>query len=89
MGKTSAAVKNKWNANAYDRIAVVQRNALSRTLCPHGDWIKHKKDPDFDLATFSKSIGHSSIRTTMEIYAHLDMTQNRFIQRSLEDLKDF
>lgn len=23
MGKTSAAVKNKWNANAYDRIAVV------------------------------------------------------------------
>ena len=23
MGKTSAAVKNKWYANAYDRIAVV------------------------------------------------------------------
>ena len=25
----------------------------------------------------------------MEIYAHLDMTQNRFVQRSLKDLKDF
>lgn len=52
-------------------------------------YIKHKNDPDFDLATFSKSIGHSSIRTTMEIYAHLDMTQNRFVQRSIDDLKDF
>ena len=52
-------------------------------------YIKHKNDPDFDLATFSKSIGHSSIRTTMEIYAHLDMTQNRYIPRSLDDLKDF
>ena len=37
-------------------------------------YLHHKNDPDFDLATFSKSIGHSSIRTTMEIYAHLDMT---------------
>ena len=52
-------------------------------------YIRHKNDLDFDLATFSKSIGHSSIRTTMEIYAHLDMTQNRFVQRSMEDLKDF
>lgn len=52
-------------------------------------FIKHKNDPDFELATFSKSTGHSSIRTTMEIYAHLDMTQNRFVQRSMEDLKDF
>ncbi len=34
-------------------------------------------------ATFSKSIGHSSIRATMEIKAHLDMTQNRFVQRSM------
>ena len=42
-----------------------------------------------DLATFSKSIGHSSIRTTMEIYAHLDMTQNRYIPRAMEDLKEF
>ena len=32
---------------------------------------------------------HSSIRTTMEIYAHLDMTQNRYIPRSMEDLKEF
>ena len=46
-------------------------------------------NPDFDLATFSKSIGHSSIRTTMEIYAHLDMTQNRYIPRAMEDLKEF
>lgn len=52
-------------------------------------YLKHKNDADFDLATFSKSIGHSSIRTTMEIYAHLDMTENRYIQRSVEDLKDF
>ena len=52
-------------------------------------YIKHKNDPDFDLATFSKSIGHSSVRTTMEVYAHLDMTQNRFVQRNLDDLKDF
>ena len=63
-------------------------HGLRHTYVTHY-YIKHKNDPDFDLATFSKSIGHSSIRTTMEIYAHLDMTQNRFIQRSLEDLKDF
>ena len=25
----------------------------------------------------------------MEIYAHLDMTQNRYVQRSVEDLKEF
>jgi len=52
-------------------------------------YLHHKNDPDFDLATFSKSIGHSSIRTTMEIYAHLDMTQNRYIPRAMEDLKEF
>lgn len=63
-------------------------HGLRHTYVTHY-YIKHKNDPDFDLATFSKSIGHSSIRTTMEIYAHLDMTQNRFVQRSLEDLKDF
>ena len=70
---------------------------LSHTVTVHGlrhtyvthYYLKHKNDPDFDLATFSKSIGHSSIRTTMEIYAHLDMTENRYIQRSVEDLKDF
>ena len=33
--------------------------------------------------------GHSSIRTTMEIYAHLDMTENRYVQRTLQDLKEF
>lgn len=70
---------------------------LSHTVTVHGlrhtyvthYYLKHKNDSDFDLATFSKSIGHSSIRTTMEIYAHLDMTENRYIQRSVEDLKDF
>lgn len=70
---------------------------LSHTVTVHGlrhtyvthYYLHHKNDPDFDLATFSKSIGHSSIRTTMEIYAHLDMTQNRYIARSVEDLKEF
>ncbi len=70
---------------------------LSHTVTVHGlrhtyvthYYLHHKNDPDFDLATFSKSIGHSSIRTTMEIYAHLDMTQNRYIPRSIEDLKEF
>ena len=63
-------------------------HGLRHTYVTHY-YVKHKNDPDFDLATFSKSIGHSSIRTTMEIYAHLDMTQNRFVQRSMDDLKDF
>ena len=63
-------------------------HGLRHTYVTHY-YLHHKNDPDFDLATFSKSIGHSSIRTTMEIYAHLDMTQNRYIPRSMEDLKDF
>lgn len=66
----------------------VTAHGLRHTYVTHY-YLKHKNDPDFDLATFSKSIGHSSIRTTMEIYAHLDMTENRYIQRSVEDLKDF
>jgi chaperonin GroES len=35
---------------------------------------------------------HTGLRVgeaLVEIYAHLDMTQNRFVQRSIEDLKDF
>lgn len=63
-------------------------HGLRHTYVTHY-YLHHKNDPDFDLATFSKSIGHSSIRTTMEIYAHLDMTQNRYIPRFMEDLKDF
>lgn len=63
-------------------------HGLRHTYVTHY-YIRHKNDPDFDLATFSKSIGHSSIRTTMEIYAHLDMTQNRYVARAVEDLKDF
>ena len=76
---------------------ICKKIGLTHTVTVHGlrhtyvthYYIKHKNDPDFDLATFSKSIGHSSIRTTMEMYAHLDMTQNRFVQRSMDDLKDF
>ena len=76
---------------------ICKKIGLTHTVTVHGlrhtyvthYYIKHKNDPDFDLATFSKSLGHSSIRTTMEIYAHLDMTQNRFVQRSMDDLKDF
>lgn len=63
-------------------------HGLRHTYVTHY-YLHHKNDPDFDLATFSKSIGHSSIRTTMEIYAHLDMTQNRFVQRTMQDLKEF
>lgn len=66
---------------------ICKKNGLTHTVTVHGlrhthvthYYIKHKNDPDFDLATFFKSIGHSSIRTTMEIYTHLDMTQNRFV----------
>ena len=43
----------------------------------------------FDRAAFSRSIGHSSIRTTVEIYAHLDMTQNRYVPRSADDVEEF
>jgi len=76
---------------------ICKKIGLSHNVTVHGlrhtyvthYYIKHKNDPDFDLATFSKSIGHSSIRTTMEIYAHLDMTQNRYVQRAVEDLKEF
>jgi len=63
-------------------------HGLRHTYVTHY-YLHHKNDPDFDLATFSKSIGHSSIRTTMEIYAHLDMTENRFVQRTVQDLKEF
>ena len=63
-------------------------HGLRHTYVTHY-YLKHKNDPDFDLATFSKSIGHASIRTTMEIYAHLEMTENRYIPRSLDDLKEF
>ncbi len=63
-------------------------HGLRHTYVTHY-YLRHKNDADFDLATFSKSIGHSSIRTTMEIYAHLDMTENRYIPRELSDLKVF
>ncbi len=65
-----------------------QRQRCRHTYVTHC-YLRHKNDPDFDLATFSKSIGHPGIRTTMEIYAHLDMTVNRYISGELADLKDF
>ena len=34
-------------------------------------------------------IGHASIRTTMDIYAHLDMVLNRSVPRAADDLKIF
>lgn len=66
----------------------VNVHGLRHTFVTHY-YLHHKNDPDFDLANFSRSIGHSSVRTTLEIYTHLDMTENRYIHRSLEDLKDF
>ena len=36
---------------------------------------------------FSRSVGHFGIRTTMGIYAYLDMTQNWSVQRSIDDLE--
>lgn len=52
-------------------------------------YLNHKNDSDFDLPTFSKSIGHRDTRTTMTIYTHLKMTENKHIKRDFEDLKDF
>lgn len=63
-------------------------HGLRHTYVTHY-YLKHKNDTDFDLATFSKSIGHSNSRTTMEIYAHLEMTENKMVRRQIEDLKDF
>lgn len=63
-------------------------HGLRHTYVTHY-YLHHKNDADFDLATFSKSIGHSSIRTTLEIYAHLDMVENRYIVRTAQELKDF
>ncbi len=37
MGKTSAAVKNKWNASAYDRIAVVVPKGQKDVIKAHAD----------------------------------------------------
>ena len=63
-------------------------HGLRHTYVTHS-YINHKNDADFDLETFSRSIGHKSARTTMEIYTHLNMTEAKNIQRSEEDLKDF
>lgn len=52
-------------------------------------YLNHCTDNDFDLAMFSRDIGHSDIRTTMTIYAHLDMVDNRRTKRTVAELKDF
>ena len=52
-------------------------------------YLSHFMNPDFSLPIFSQSIGHASVRTTLEIYAHLKMEENRYIERSKEDLKPF
>ena len=73
-------------AIGLDRIVTV--HGLRHTYVTHY-YLHHKNDKDFDLATFSKTIGHASVRTTMEIYTHLDMTENRYIAREIADLKEF
>ena len=87
-GHSSTAQTHRKICKAIGLSHAVTVHGLRHTYVTHY-YLHHKNDPDFDLATFSKSIGHSSIRTTMEIYAHLDMTQNRYIPRSMDDLKDF
>lgn len=37
MGKTSASVKNKWNANAYDRIALVVPKGKKDEIKAHAE----------------------------------------------------
>ena len=76
---------------------VCETIGLSHHLTIHGlrhtyvtlYYLNHKNDADFDLPTFSRSIGHKDTRTTMTIYAHLKMEENRHKERSDEDLKDF
>lgn len=67
----------------------IARGKVLHSFSQFQDWKATEKNCCGFRGTFSKSIGHSSIRTTMEIYAHLGMTQNRYIPRSLADLKDF
>lgn len=66
----------------------VSVHGLRHTYVTHY-YIHHCNDPDFDLPTFSRMIGHASIRTTMEIYAHLEMVLNNSIPRTEADLKEF
>ena len=66
----------------------VSVHGLRHTYVTHY-YIHHCNDPDFDLPTFSRMIGHASIRTTMDIYAHLDMVLNRSVPRAEADLKEF
>ncbi len=63
-------------------------HGLRHTYVTHY-YLKHHSDEDFDLVLFSRSIGHASVRTTLEIYAHLNMAVNTNTQREVKDLKDF
>lgn len=49
----------------------------------------HHNDTDWDPLRFSKSIGHTSVRTTQEIYTHLNLNENKTVKRSYSELKDF
>lgn len=66
----------------------VTLHGLRHTYVTHY-YLNHKNDPDFDLPTFSRSIGHASVRVTMDIYAHLKMVETQNGKRAVADLKDF
>lgn len=63
-------------------------HGLRHTFVTHY-YLAHHNDDDFDLVLFSKYIGHASVRTTLEIYAHLNMVASANTPRTLESLKDF
>lgn len=63
-------------------------HGLRHTYVTHY-YLKHHGDDDFDMVLFSRSIGHASVRTTLEVYAHLNMVANVNTKRDVENLKDF
>lgn len=70
---------------------------LSHPVSTHGcrhSWatwwyLHHCNDENFDLATFSRSLGHRSLRVSLEVYSHLEMAEKQNKKRSVADLKDF
>ena len=87
-GKDSINQSHQKIINEMNISHKVNTHGLRHSYVTHY-YIHHCNDKDFDLATFSRMIGHSSIRTTMEIYAHLNIVEQRFIMRATEDLRDF
>lgn len=63
-------------------------HGLRHTFVTHY-YLAHHNDDDFDLVLFSRYIGHASIRTTLEVYAHLNMVASANTARDLDSLKDF